>query len=122
MKKISRMIIFSLIALYLTTLWNQGFIIEASPWVFVKAALLSAVVYYMVRPLTKLVLLPLNILTMGMVGVAVYCLLFYLSASFFSLVSVTGWTFQGIDITQTANIFVSALSVSTIINLLEHVL
>lgn len=116
------MIIFSLIALYLTTLWNQGFLIEASPWVFVKAALLSAVVYYMVRPLTKLVLLPLNILTMGLVGVAVYCLLFYLSASFFSLVSVTGWTFQGIYITQTANIFVSALSVSTIINLLEHIL
>ncbi len=122
MKKIFRMLVFSAAALYLTALWNQGFSIQADWLVYFKAALISAVIYYLIRPITKLVLLPLNIITMGLVSVAVYCLVFYFVTSFFSLIAIEGWVFQSIGISQTANIFVSALSVSTIINSLEHIL
>jgi uncharacterized membrane protein YvlD (DUF360 family) len=116
------MLVFSLVALYLTALWNQGFSITPDWSIYLKAALISATIYYLIRPITKLVLLPLNILTMGLVGIAVYCLLFYFVTSFFSLIAIDGWVFQNIAISQTANIFVSALSVSTIINLLEHII
>lgn len=111
-----------MIALYLTTLWNGGFFIIQDGWVYLKAGLVSAAIYYLVRPLAKLILLPLNIITLGLVSVAVYCLLFYFFTSFFSLISITDWTFQSYQISQTANIFVSAISVSIIINLLEHIL
>lgn len=111
-----------MIALYLTSLWNGGFSINFDIWTYVKAALISAAIYYLIRPLAKLVLLPLNILTLGLVSVAVYCLLFYLITSYFSLIAIAGWTFQNYEISQTANIFISAISVSTIINLLEHVI
>lgn len=116
------MLVFSAAALYLTTLWNQGFSIQADWLVYLKAALISAVIYYLIRPITKLVLLPLNIITMGLVSVAVYCLVFYFVTSFFSLIAIEDWVFQSIGISQTANIFISALSVSTIINSLEHIL
>lgn len=116
------MLFFSSAALFLTTLWNKGFIIDGEIQTYIKAALLVAMIYYLIRPLTKLVLLPLNILTMGLVSVAVYCLLFYFVTDFFSLIEISAWTFQGLSISKTANIFISAISVSTIINLIEHII
>ena len=42
MKKIFRMIIFSLVAIFLTSLWNKGFIIKEDPMIYLKAALIIA--------------------------------------------------------------------------------
>lgn len=116
------MLFFSAAALYLTALWNKGFIIDGDISTYVKAAILVAIIYYLVRPLTKLVLLPLNILTMGLVSVVVYCFLFYFVADFFSLIEINSWVIQGVSLSKTANVFVSAISVSTIINLIEHII
>lgn len=122
MKKILRMLIFSGAAIFLTTLWNKGFIIESDPTVYLKAALVIAAVYYLIVPFSKLILLPLNILTFGLVSVIFYAAIFYFLLNRFDLIIIKEWVFSGIKISSIGNIFVSAFSISIIINLLEKII
>jgi uncharacterized membrane protein YvlD (DUF360 family) len=132
MKKIFRMIIFSGVAILLTSFWNKGFIIKADPTIYLKAALIIATVNYLVVPVSKMILLPLNLLTFGLVSVVFYAAIFYFLLNRFNLISIEEWVFPGakilgieltkIKISATANIFVSSLSISTIISLLEKIL
>lgn len=132
MKKIFRMIIFSGIALYLTSLWNKGFILNLDLVSFLKTSIIIAVVYYFVVPFSKIIFLPLNIITFGLVSTIFYGLLFYFLFKNLDFISVKAWHFGGgkflnfiiipIDISYIVNIFLSAFSISTIINLLEKIL
>lgn len=132
MKKIFRMIIFSGVAILLTALWNKGFVIKSDQIVYLKAALIIAAVFYLVAPVSKMVLLPLNILTFGLISVIFYSAIFYLLLNRFNLINIKDWVFPGakilgieltkIKISATANIFISSLSISTIINFLEKIL
>src|SRR3989344_6822977 len=132
MKKIFRMIIFSVVAIFLTSLWNKGFVIKADSMIYLKAALIIAAVYYLIVPVSKLILLPLNILTFGFVSVIFYAAIFYFLLDRFQLISIRVWVFPGIklfgitlskiEISGLSNIFISSFSISTIINLLETIL
>ena len=129
MKKIFRMIIFSVVAIFLTSLWNKGFVIKSDPMIYLKAALIIAAVYYLIVPVSKLILLPLNILTLGFVSVIFYAAIFYFLLNRFQLISIKEWIFPGIklfgialskiEISGLSNIFISSFSISAIINLLE---
>ncbi len=130
MKKIFRMITFSFLAIFLTSLWNKGFVIENDFFIYLKASLIIALVYYLIVPLIKITFLPLNIITLGLFSVIFYSLALYFLLDNYSLVSMKPWNFPGIDfggivinplqINQMTNIFLSAISISTIINLLER--
>lgn len=132
MKRIFKMIIFSGLAIYLTSLWNKGFIINADLFSFLKLSLIIAGVYYFIVPFSKIILLPLNIITFGLVSTLFYGLLFYFLFQNLNFVSVKDWYFGGgkflnliiapFNISYIANIFLSAFSISTIINLLEKIL
>jgi len=76
MKKIFRMIIFSGVAIFITALWNKGFVIKADPLIYLKASLIIALVYYLITPISKIILLPLNIFTFGFVSVIFYAVCF----------------------------------------------
>ncbi|MEK9169947.1 MAG: phage holin family protein, partial [Patescibacteria group bacterium] len=88
MKKILRMIIFSGVAIFLTALWNKGFAIKQDPMIYLKAALLIAAVYYLVLPISKLILLPLNIISLGLVSVIFYSAVLFFLFDRFSLITV----------------------------------
>ena len=132
MKKILRMIIFSGLAIFLTSLWNKGFVIKLDPMIFLKASLLIAAVYYLVLPVSKLILLPLNIISLFLVSIVFYSVILFFLFNRFNLIFVKDWTFSGIKIfhyavpamkiSQTLNIFVSSFSISTIINLIETII
>ncbi len=132
MKKLLRMIIFSGVAIFLTALWNKGFIVKDDPMIYLKAALIIAAVYYLIVPASKLILLPLNILTFGLVSIVFYAAIFYFLLNRFNLISIEEWVFPGakmlgitlgkIKLSSTANIFVSSFSISTVINLLEKII
>lgn len=129
MKKITRMLIFSAVALYLTSLWNDGFDVNFNPLIFVRTILLIALFYYLILPLTKLILLPLNLLTLGLVSSLVYFLLFYLFITRISLITIKPWDFQGLQfyglslqkmhIGYLTNILLSSISLSFLIQLQE---
>lgn len=132
MKKLFRMVVFSAIAIYLTSLWNKGFIIHSDWQAFLKAAIIVALVYYLIIPITKIILLPFNILTLGLVSTLVYFFLFYFFTNKFNLIQINPWVFSGIsflginiqkvNISSLGNIILSSLSVSTIISFLERIL
>jgi len=132
MKRLFRMIIFSVVAIFFTALWNKGFVIKADPMIYLKAALIIAAVYYLIVPVSKMILLPLNILTLGLVSVVFYAMIFYFLLNRFNLISIEEWVFPGakimgitlskIKISGASNIFVSSFSISTIINLLETII
>ncbi len=122
------MVAFSGAALYLTTLWNAGFKLNFQTEVFIKTVIITAALYYLIFPFAKLVLMPLNVITLGLAGLVVYFLLFHFFLVKFSLISITSWTFPGLyfigktQISYMANVAVSAFSVSTIINFFEKIL
>ncbi len=128
MKKIFRMIVFSALALFLTTLWNKGFKVSFAPDIFLKALLLIAILNYLIVPISKLILLPLNVITLGMVSLLVYFLLFHFLLTRYSLVVIKDWIFPGFwlvgktSINYWQNVLLSALSVTTIINFFEKTL
>ena len=126
------MIIFSAVAILLTSLWNKGFVIKDEPLTYLKAALIIAAVYYLIVPVSKLILLPLNILTLGFVSVIFYAAVFYFLLNRFQLINIKEWVFPGIKlfritlaetkISGLSNIFITSFSISTIINLLETII
>lgn len=132
MKKITRMFVFTSLAIYLTSLWDKGFIIKYYPKELAVTIVALVALYYIIVPLMKLVLLPLNILTLGMVSLIAYFLLFYFFTNRFSLLEIKEWTFPGLKllnftipkmyINYVGNVVVSAASLSFIINFFEAVL
>lgn len=132
MKKITRMIIFSALALYLTSLWNAGFKVNFNPYIFIRTVLLVAVFYYLIIPVAKFVLLPINLLTLGFISTIIYFLLFYFFITRFSLVEIKAWNFPGmsfngiivksIHLNYLMNLLLSSVSLSFIINFLEAIL
>src|SRR3989338_1285914 len=98
MKRLFRMVIFSGVAILLTSLWNKGFVIKSDPTIYLKASLIIAAVYYLIVPVSKLILLPLNILTLGSVSVIFYAAIFYFLLNRFQLINIGEWVFPGIKL------------------------
>lgn len=132
MKKLFRMLIFSAVAIFLTSLWNKGFIISFNWQPFLKAVVTIAVIYYLVVPFSKLILLPLNILTLGLVSFLVYLLALHILSNSLLIITIKDWVLPGLsfnginidklDISYFGNLVLSSLSISFIINTLEQLL
>jgi len=132
MKKIFRMIVFPLSAIYITSLWNKGFIIKLDFISLLTAVIVISIIWYILLPISKIVLFPIQILTMGLVSTIVYFLLFYFFVSKFSFIDIKSWVFPGVSllgiviaktqISFIANVLISSLSISSIINLEESLL
>lgn len=132
MKQIFRMVIFSAVAVYITSLWNKGFIVDYNWYIFAKATIIVSLIYYFIAPLIRVILLPLNILTLGLVSFLAYLLVFYILIEYFSVIKITSWIFPGfswngisinkMEIGYFTNLILSSLSVSLIINLLESLI
>lgn len=130
MKKIMRMVLFSLTAVYLTSLWNKGFIIDPSWEPYLQTTALIALAYYLVIPISKIVLLPLNFFTMGLLSTLLNILLFHLLDQALTIIQIKPWvltnlSFFGITVGQlqfsyVGNLLLISFSVSAIISMLER--
>ncbi len=126
------MIIFSSFALILTSLWNKGFILPSDLITFFVASLTLALVFYIILPLSKIILLPLNIITLGLVTFVVYLVILHFSGASLHLFEITEWNFQGLNIafisipkmhiSYLGNLVLSSVSISSIINVFEQLL
>ncbi len=132
MKKILRMIVFSGVGVYLTALWNKGFIIQLAPLLFLETTLLIALAYYLIIPIAKTILLPINILTFGLLSILLYALTFYILNNYFAFIQIHAWTFPGISyygitirtlsVGYWLNLFLVSVSVSAIIKGLDRLI
>ena len=132
MKKLFRMLLFSLVALYVTSLWNKGFLLHSDWTTLLKAAFAVALIYYIIVPISKVVLLPINLLTLGLASTIVSLFLLYLLSHSFNLIDIKEWTFGGIsllgmgiqkmNISGGWNLVLSSVSISVIVQTLEKLL
>lgn len=126
------MIAFPLSALYITSLWNKGFIMKLDFTSFLTAVIVISIIWYILLPISKILLFPIQLLTMGLLSTIVYFLMFYFFVSKFSFIDIKSWVFPGVNllgiviaktqISFIANVFISSLSISSIINLEESLL
>lgn len=131
MKKLVRILVFSMVSLYLTSLWNLGFSFSKEPILFLKTSIIIAVIFYLILPLSKLILLPLNMLTLGLASLILYFVILHFLNSL-SVISIKSWQFYGLsflgitlpkaNIQYSINLLLSALSISTIINFFEKLI
>lgn len=132
MKKLFRMFIFSAFALFLTSLWNKGFILSDSVYYFLVSVIAITIIYYLIAPVLKLVLLPLNLISFGIASFCCILFLLHLFSSGFHLFMITDWVFKPvnilgfliptINISYVLNLILSSVSISGIINTLERFL
>jgi hypothetical protein len=123
------MFIFSGIALYLVSLINKGFILPTDLNTFFQSILMIAFAYYLIVPVSKLVLLPINIFSFGLVSFGVFVLSIYIMSNHLGLITIKNWIFSGgtflgitlssITFDYTGNLILSSLLISIIIKLLE---
>lgn len=126
------MMIFAAIALYLTSLWNRGFVVPLTPIGMLKAAACIVVVYYLIVPVSKIILLPLNFITFGFISFLVYLFAMHLMNVAFGFIIIKDWVFgeislfgltlQETQISYLGNLVLSSVLLSSIINLLEKLL
>jgi uncharacterized membrane protein YvlD (DUF360 family) len=132
MKKIFRMIIFSTLSIYITSLLIKGFIIKSDLISLFISAFILAIFYYLLTPLMKLILLPLNFFTLGLASTIIYVLLFNYVINKFNLVLIKPWIFPGINLfgifipkimfNYWLTLITSSIFYSSIINFLELIL
>ena len=129
MKHFFRIFIFSCFALFLTAFWNRGFAIPNTVAVFGKAALVLTIIFVLIRPLVKIIFLPLNILTLGLFNFAAYLFFLNSMSTIYHLVTIHAWTLTGFSflfikiptmhISGFWNLVLSSVSLSSIINVLD---
>lgn len=130
MKRIFRIFIFSCFALFLTSYWNRGFILPLDSMDFVKAGAALMVLFVIVRPLMKIIFLPLNILTFGLFSFVLYVFSLHILASAFGFFVIKPWDFPGVSfffvslpsthLSYAQNLVLSSFSLSSIINVLDQ--
>jgi uncharacterized membrane protein YvlD (DUF360 family) len=130
-KKITRSLLFSALALLVTTYWNKGFIVPIKPDIIAEVILVTAVGYYLIIPVIKIILLPVNFLTFGFASTLVYVLFFYLMDTQINVIDVKQWVYVGfnwqfltmppITIPYAQNLLLIAVSVSYVISAAETI-
>lgn len=130
MKHLFRVFIFSFFAMFITSYWNKGFLLPADALGFVKAALTLTILFVLVRPLMKVVFLPLNLITFGLFSFVLYIFFLHVLTSSYHLFTIQAWRFDGLafsvfslpkaSISYVSNLVLSSFSLSSIINVLDQ--
>jgi len=116
--------------MFVTSYWNRGFLLPPTSLEFVKAALALTILFTLVRPLMKIVFLPLNILTFGLFSFFLTVFFLHVLVSWYALFSIRSWQFDGLNlliitvpkanISYVSNLVLSSFSLSSIINGLDQ--
>ena len=132
MKKIFKAPIIAAAAIFITALWNKGFVLPSTIEQFIIAAIFITVTVYILIPLSKIILLPFNLLSFGLVSFIFYLFLLHLVSSGFGWIMIKAWHFSGmnvfglnipaIDLSYLGNLILSALSITSIINILNTII
>lgn len=131
MKNIFRIFIFSFFSLFLTSYWDKGFQLPLTTLDFVKAGVALTIIFVIVRPLMKIVFLPLNIITFGLFSFFLYVFCLHVLSSWYGFFSIHAWQFYGLQlgiitipktyISYISNLVLSSFSLSSIINILDQI-
>lgn len=130
MKTLFRVLSFTIIAVYLTSKWNNGFVVSHNPRVITQFILVITISLYLLIPAVKMILFPLNIATLGTLSIILFSFLLHYLYSYYNLVEINSWQFEGLrlgnivlpplKISYSVNLVLSSVSISGIITLLDN--
>jgi len=95
MKKLLRSILINVLSLWLTSVAIDGFGYSGGWQTLILAAIIFGILNLLIRPLVKLFLLPINLLTLGLLGWLVNVLMLYLLVLFVPKIKIEAFEFAG---------------------------
>lgn len=125
MKTILRAIFLNLVTLYMVTLFFPGLSIEKKLATFLSAAVVWTLLNKVIKPIIKLLLLPINLITLGLFSWVINVFTLYLLSHIIDGVKInafifTGFSYQGFTIPQISfNIFLAYVLTSITLSLVH---
>lgn len=97
MRKLLRSVVFHVFALWLTSAMISSLSISGNLWGMLSAGFMLTIMMMLLKPLLSLIFLPINILTLGLLGWFVNVIVLYLWTVFVPNVSLGSWAFPGVS-------------------------
>ncbi|MBI1871892.1 phage holin family protein [Candidatus Collierbacteria bacterium] len=125
MKTVLRAIFLNLVTLYAITLFFPGLTIEKKLVTFLSAAVVWTLLNKVIKPIIKLLLLPINLITLGLFSWVINVFTLYLLSHLIAGVKINpfvfnGFTYQGFTIPQISfNLFLAYILTSITLNLVH---
>lgn len=123
MKTILRAIFLNLLTLYLVNLFYPGFQISTEFKILLSAAIVWTLLNKVVKPIIKLLLLPINLITLGLFSWAINAITVFLLQLLIRGVTINPYTFPGFSYqgfiipTIHLNLFFSYILTSLVLSL-----
>ena len=95
MKSLLRHYIITLFVLWVADYVIPGISITGGPAIYAFAAIILFLLNIFVKPILKIILLPISVVTLGLTGVFINALIFFGLDYFMEEISVTTWEFEG---------------------------
>lgn len=131
MKYLLRLFLIHLLSLWFLISVNRGFSISGNWQVLIYAAFLLTIIAIFVKPILKLLFLPLNMITLGFFSWVVNIALLYILVLISPQIHIQAWNFPGTGgpfftipafrLSQTVNFIVSALLLAFTIKVLRWI-
>ncbi len=128
MKTILRAIFLNLITLYLVALFFPGLSISNQIFTYLSAAFVWTILNKIVKPIIKLLLLPINLITLGLFSwvvnvITLFMLKYLIPGVAIHAFTFSGYTFQGFVIPQMHfSIFFAYILTSLILSLVHSLM
>jgi len=132
MKHFLKVWVFYVFSIWLTQQFIPGFVISGRSWqaIFVSGFILSLLML-IVKPILKILFIPINFLTLGLLSWMVNVLVIYIFTLVAPAVSITAWTFSGFTwagfvipgfyVSYLWSLILSSITITSIVHILEDV-
>lgn len=131
MKHFFRSVVSFVFALWLTSALIPSLVIAGNIWGMLSAGLALTIMMIILKPLIALILLPVNILTLGLLGWFVNVIVLYLWSALIPQVTLRPWTFPGVtwggfvvppaNLSYTWTLIIVSLVVTAIVSVLSNI-
>lgn len=131
MKHLIRVFLFSVFALWLTSEILPGVRMSGSWQTILFAGFILCLLQLIVAPILKILFIPINILTFGLLSWFVNVIVIYLLTLFVPEIQVNAWTFQGvswagfiipfIEVSYFFSLICASFMIATITDILHYV-
>lgn len=129
MKYIVRVFLFNVFALWFTSEIYPGFVIPSGWQTIVSSGFVLSILMIIVKPLLKILFIPINLITFGLFAWVVNVIVIYLLTIVVPQISITAWTFPGFTsssfiispflLSYSASLIITTLGITVISHILH---
>lgn len=126
MKAFLRHVLINLLVIYLVSVCYPGFIVQHDAKTLVTAAIIWLLLNKIIKPIIKLLLLPINLITLNLFSWAISLITLFLLPLIVEGISIVPYNFPGISYqgfivpSFNLNIFLSYIATSSFLNLFHN--